>query len=188
MSLPASDLSNANNGNFDLVVATTQNSINATMKEYLNALTPDPTYILFMYAPNDPNGDGPPIQVSYETLVKACNGTDPFTVPANAQPTDPALQNLNQGGFVAGIKLIPGIPANYTDLAGLPNIITLQQDSTTVIYNMLCADIQTREMSTNRRGQPIWKVVLRRRSQSPGRYPETHRSQLPHRPIAQCFD
>lgn len=89
MSASQSQLSAARYG-YDFVVATTQASINATMKQFLSALT-EPVVTLCYCADNAGN----PVPLPYDELVKKANGSDPFAVPANADPTSNSdLKNL----------------------------------------------------------------------------------------------
>jgi hypothetical protein len=99
MSASQSQLSAAKYG-YDFVVATTQASINATMKEFLAGLT-EPVVTVCYVA--DQHGN--PVEIPYDELVSNANKTDPFTLPANADPaTDPGLKNLMGARFMMAFQ------------------------------------------------------------------------------------
>lgn len=130
-----SDLSNAHYG-YDFVVATTQESLNATMKEYLyNTGFP----VVRMYWNQD--SDGNPVPVSYEDLMMQTNGTDPLKVAGwnTGDPVNPDITNINNSNFYFAFEAAIGIPANVLP-QNIPDIITLQQGTESVKFNLLCAE------------------------------------------------
>lgn len=134
MSANQSHLSDPHYG-YDFVVATTQGSINATMKNYLYNTSFTPVQ---MYWNQDDNGN--PVAVDREDLLKQTNGTDPLLVP-NWQSTDaitPDITNLNNSNFYFAFEASLGIPANMAPDA-IPDIVTLQEGTQAVAYTMLCA-------------------------------------------------
>lgn len=134
MSVNQSNLTNAHYG-YDFVVATTQESINATMKEYLyNTIFP----VVKMYWNQD--NDGNPVPVSYDDLMKQTNGTDPLTVASwnTGDPMSQDIQNINNSDFYFAFEASIGIPPNVPPL-NIPDIITLQPASQSVIFSLLCA-------------------------------------------------
>jgi hypothetical protein len=147
MSANQSNLSNAHYG-YDFVVATTQESINATMKEYLyNSVFPT----VKMYWNQDANGN--PIAVSYEDLMVQTKGTDPLKV-ANWKTGDPMNQditNINQSKFYFAFEAAIGIPANILP-QNIPDIITLQNASQSVIFNLICAQFTVVTCNFGRQG------------------------------------
>src|SRR5215212_10864212 len=105
MSVNQSNLSASQYG-YGLVVATTQGSLNATMKEFLSTGT-EPEVVICYVA--DEKGD--PTQISYESLKQQANGSDPFTIPDDADPTtNPDIANLFKARFMVGIKAKIGLP------------------------------------------------------------------------------
>jgi hypothetical protein len=130
------------------VVATTQESINATMKEYLyNSVFPT----VKMYWNQDANGN--PIAVSYEDLMVQTKGTDPLKV-ANWKTGDPMNQditNINQSQFYFAFEAAIGIPANILP-QNIPDIITLQNASQSVIFNLICAQFTVVTCNFGRQG------------------------------------
>ncbi|WP_292993125.1 hypothetical protein [Nitrosomonas sp.] len=133
MSANKSELSNAKYG-YDFVVATTQESINGTMKEYLyNSTFP----VVKMYWNQDATGD--PVAVSRDDLLKQTNGTDPLTVPSwnKGDPMTPAITNINNSNFYFAFEAAIGIPSGIAP-QDIPDIITLQAASS-VTFNLICA-------------------------------------------------
>lgn len=135
MSVSESNLSDPHYG-FDLVVAVTQASVNATLKQMLAQLAAPE--VVLCYVLND-NGDLVPI--AYPTLVAEANGTDPFTIPPDVSPKDPRLANLAAVNFVGGVKARLGLPD--MPLADLPPIVTFGAGAgAPVRFNLLCAEFQ----------------------------------------------
>ena len=133
MSATQSNLSASQYG-YDVVVSTTQGSINATLKEFLSAGT-EPVAVICYVADN--NGNPTPIDCA--TLMTNANGSDPFAVPANADPaTDQDLINLFNARFMAGFKAQIGLPAGYAP-TGIPDVVTLGADASSVTYTLLCS-------------------------------------------------
>lgn len=136
MSSSQSDLSNSGYG-FDFVVATTQAAINATMKAFLSAGTTPVVNICYVA---DKNGN--PTQIDYDMLKKNANGSDPFAVPADADPTtDTDLRNLMGARFMVGFRAQIGLPPGYAPTA-IPDIVTLGENGTSVTFNLMCSQFQ----------------------------------------------
>jgi hypothetical protein len=154
-----SDISNmAANGSYlsdpqygyDIVVAATEASINATMQKYLLNMKHDTRYLCFVQTSK--NAD--PRLISYEDLLSKAKGSDPFKIKnAEDSKSNQNIKNLEDAGFVAGVKISPGIPSNYApeSYSTLPKIVELQQDAT-VKYRMMCADITIVELAYDRWG------------------------------------
>ena len=100
-----SDLSSPKYG-YDFVVATTQESINATMKEYLSGVAEPEVIMCYVM-----DTTGNPQVIDYKALVRLANNTDPFSVPNRANPaTDEGVQNLAGAYFMYGIKAKIAMP------------------------------------------------------------------------------
>ncbi|CAG7557988.1 unnamed protein product [Fusarium equiseti] len=140
MSGSASNLSSPQYG-YDVVVAVTQASINATLRQYLSTVQAPVINICYVL---DANGN--PTQIGYEQLMSSSNGTDPFTVPTGADPNGAHVQNLMKARFVAGFKAQLGLP-QVPDGASLPDIVTLTSDISNVQFNMLCSEFVICELS-----------------------------------------
>src|SRR3954471_21987250 len=99
MSVSQSNLSDPHYG-FDLVVAVTQASINATLKQLMAGLAAPEVIVCYVF---DDNNNLVPIP--YQTLVANAKGSDPFRVPDGADPsTDPDLINLAAANFAGAVK------------------------------------------------------------------------------------
>jgi len=134
MSVTQSFLSNSAYG-YDFVVATTQESINATMKLFLSAGTEPVANICYVA-----DAHGNPTQIDYETLKANANGSDPFAVPTGADPTtDQDLKNLIAARFMVGFRAQIGLPPGYAPDA-IPDVVALGQDSSAVIFNLMCSE------------------------------------------------
>ena len=131
--IPPSNISAPQYG-YDFVVATTQASINTTMKKFLSTLS-EPL-VTMCYVADD---SGNPFYKDFDELLKATNGIDPFTVPANISPTSNDINMLTQARFMGGFRAKLGLP-NMTDPSKLPDIVTLGVDTASVTFNMLCSD------------------------------------------------
>src|SRR5713226_6828920 len=105
MSGQKSDLSASKYG-YDLVVATTQDSINATMKEFLDGLDSPDFNACYQFDENDNC-----IPLDYSQVLNATGGTDPFTIPDKS--TDPKVRALDDLGFAFAFRatfgLAPGV-------------------------------------------------------------------------------
>ncbi|WP_204915873.1 hypothetical protein [Microlunatus panaciterrae] len=116
-------------------MATTQASINATMKTFLANLT-EPV-VSICYIADDA---GNPTQIDYDDLVQSANGTDPFAVPADADPdTSQDLKNLIAARFMMGFRAQLGLPPGIPP-AQMPDLVCLGADTSVVGFNLLCAE------------------------------------------------
>ncbi len=147
MSANQSNLSNAHYG-YDFVVATTQESINATIKDYLyNTNFP----VVKMYWNQDNNGN--PVAVSYDDLMKQTNGTDPIKVASwnEGDPINADIKNIDNSNFYFGFEAAIGIPANVLP-QNIPDIIMLQSGSQSVIFSLICAQFTVVTCNFGRHG------------------------------------
>lgn len=120
---------------YDCVVATTQESINATMKLFLSSGTEPVVNICYVA-----DSSGNPIQIDYEQLKTSAKGSDPFTVPNGADPnTNQDLKNLIGARFMVGFRAQIGLPPGYAP-TGLPDIVTLGSDTSAVTFNLMCSE------------------------------------------------
>ncbi len=147
MSANESDLSNAAYG-YDFVVATTQASINATLKQYLyNTTFP----MVQMYWNQDANGN--PVPVSRADLLTQTKGTDPLTVPSwnNGEPKSPDIENISSSNFYFAFEASIGIPSGLQP-QNIPDIITLQPASQSVIFSLICEQFTVVTCNFGRQG------------------------------------
>jgi hypothetical protein len=150
MSASQSNLSDPHYG-YDLVVAVTQASINATLKQLLAGLTAPEVTVCYVY---DENNNLVPID--YQTLLTNAQGSDPFKVPNGANPTnDKDLVNLTNANFAGGVRAMLGLPD--VPLANLPAVATLGTGtSAPVLFNLLCAEFQITGFQYGPRGSTSW--------------------------------
>jgi len=150
MSASQSNLSDPHYG-YDLVVAVTQASINATLKQLLAGLTAPEVTVCYVY---DENNNLVPID--YQTLLANAQGSDPFKVPNGANPSsDKDLVNLSNANFAGGVRAMLGLPD--APLANLPPIATLGAGtSAPVLFNLLCAEFQITGFQYGPRGSTTW--------------------------------
>lgn len=150
MSASQSDLSDPKFG-YDLVVAVTQASIGVTLKEFLAGLTAPEVIACYVY---DANNNLVPID--YATLKANAKGSDPFSVPADADPkTNQDLLNLQAANFAGAFKAQIGLPD--MPLANIPAIATLGNGTNApVLFNLLCAEFQITGFEYGPRGSVTW--------------------------------
>jgi hypothetical protein len=140
--------SNLSDGyNYDVVVSTTQESINAGLIQYLsNTKTSQPyTYLFFLV---DDQGT-PSIQISLPELLEKTGGINPFEIPSGTPTTDPRVLKFQGARMGCAIRLKAGIPPGMlknVDGKGpqivLPApVVTLGSSANNVNFNMYCQDI-----------------------------------------------
>ncbi|GAA1364348.1 hypothetical protein [Streptomyces beijiangensis] len=133
MTAQKSNLSSPKYG-YDFVVATTQASINATMKAFLSGLTQPVVTVCYVA-----DFQGNPVLIDYDQLKKNAHGSDPFTIPANADPnTSQDLRNLVEARFMMGFRAQIGLPPGLAP-GSIPDIVTLGSNTASVTYNLLCS-------------------------------------------------
>ena len=153
----ASNLSSPKYG-YDFVVATTQASINSTMKDFLSTRT-EPTVTVCYIA--DPTGK--PVRIDYTELKKRANNSDPFNVPNGTDVSVNAdLRNLYGARFMMGFRARLGLPRATKPV--LPDIVVLGSDTSGVQFNMLCSEFTVVQLEPgNGWAGPSWTNI----SQSP---------------------
>jgi len=141
MTATQSFLSNSKYG-YDFVVATTQASINATMKAFLAKLKEPVVNICFVA-----DAAGNPVRIDYAALKDRAKGSDPFRVPADAEPaTNTDLQNLQSARFMAGFQAQLGIPKGYRRPTEIPDLVILGSDTAAATFTMPCAEFDIVEL------------------------------------------
>lgn len=162
MSANQSDLSNAHYG-YDVVVATTQKSINATMDEFLSELESPEVIKCYVM---DENGN--PQEIDYNELIQRAKGTDPFNVPKGTATSDQAIQNLSSAFFMYAFKAKIGLPQGYAPLTPngpeLPDIVELGSSASAISFNLMCSEFDIVQASYGPRGIIGWL----NESQQPG--------------------
>ncbi len=150
MSATQSNLSEPKFG-YDLVVAVTQASVNATMKQFLAGLQAPEVVACYVYDASDNL-----VPIEYDELKKQAKGSDPFTVADGAEPnTDQDLINLTAANFAGGFKAAIGLPE--LPLPSLPPIVTLSNGTDApVLFNLLCSEFQIVGFEYGPRGKSSW--------------------------------
>ncbi|KAK2593264.1 hypothetical protein QQS21_009029 [Conoideocrella luteorostrata] len=141
---------------YDVVVAATEASVNATMLKYLLSLKDQHTYLCYVQT----SSDSEPHLIPYADLLSKAQGSDPFKIKDAEDPkTNQDIKNLAEVGFVAGVKISLGVPSNYApgSYSTLPKIVELQRNAT-VKYRMMCADITIVELIYDRWGSK-WRSL-----------------------------
>ncbi|XOF33608.1 MAG: hypothetical protein ACL93V_16695 [Candidatus Electrothrix sp. YB6] len=136
-----SDLSNAKY-KYDLVVGTTADAINASMKMWLYKNAPDAKEV--WYQQEDVGG---PI-----TPMTPIEGVDPFQYQTDEEIPD----SLTDSAFVFAIKAGFGLPKGVTPL-DVPDVIELTSQRQQVNYNMFFNTFSIVTLEWGRRGRYAWK-------------------------------
>ena len=119
---------------YDFVVATTQQSINATLLKFLDSCQEPVAYICFVA-----DSEGKPEQIEYDELKKRAHDTDPFSLPATVDPNSTEFRNLLSARFLTGIRAQLGVP-KVSIPTKVPDVVILGALTSEVQFNMLCSD------------------------------------------------
>ena len=145
MSYTLSNLSDAHYG-YDMVTGVTQTSVNATMMKWLSGYQGS----LFTQAYVYDEKTKLPVLTDYDTLM-ANLGFDPFTVNTLTDSQNTAL--LGQK-FMFAFQIEIGLP-NFP-LDKIPLMIVLNQEGSTVTYNMVCKTFKIIDLQANNYGPSTW--------------------------------
>ncbi len=162
MSINQSDLSASQFG-YDFVVATTLESLNATMFEFIEKASMPEIAKYYWYKDKTNN----PVEVDLNTLKTAAQSNNNPSGTANVDPanvanwdgtgTAPAgINELGGSSFACGFKAEIGIPPGFAlpgtpnpqNLPVLPNMVSFNQTSLSVTFNLYCSNFQV--------FQPAW--------------------------------
>jgi hypothetical protein len=130
---------------YDFVTAVTQNSINAAISDHLDVHNQKTISICYVAE------KGVATLISFEELLKRTNGTDPFTIPEfpeEAKPSEDArIQDLSNASFLRGFRCRLGNPpmtenpmTDPSAVSEVPDFVTLGDDTSNVLFNLLCAE------------------------------------------------
>jgi hypothetical protein len=134
---------------YNVVVATTQASINATMKMFLDNVEQPVVNVTFVA-----DDKGNPVRIDFNDVQKVC---DPFGIPANAQPaSDPNIKKLLSLRFMAGLRARLGIPTSIRNPRKVPDLVVLGGDTSAVTFNLLCSEFELVELSPGGWGGMSW--------------------------------
>ncbi len=152
MSANQSDLSNAHYG-YDMVLATTQASVNATMEEWLSKQTSGPFIQAYVYNPDHPSGQSGATLIDFKELEKEV-GFDPFSIPNGTPTDDPRIKALLDKKFMFAFQVEIGIPD--FPLKDIPPVISFDQEGSYVTYNMVCKTFKVIVIEPALYGQTEW--------------------------------
>ncbi|PYS94497.1 MAG: hypothetical protein DMF64_00540 [Acidobacteria bacterium] len=144
MNARASNLSLPQYG-YDLVVATTQDAVNATTKEFLSAFTGKEFVACYKFV--DEGHQAEPLD--YNEVKRAIGGTDPFTI-RNGDNQNPKLKALDDLGFEFAFRAKMGLPPGLAPTA-IPDVVVLDQGSATVTYQLFFAEFDILVLDERRR-------------------------------------
>jgi len=139
--------SNLSNTGYDYVVAVTQDSINASLEQYLYQGLPEVTLCYTYDANNNP------VATDFATLVANAGNTNPFDVPDGTASSDPRVQNLNNAAFAFAIKARLGVPPKVKNL---PPILALNPGQSNVTYTLMFAEFMATELVFGPRESITW--------------------------------
>lgn len=125
---------------YDLVVATTQDAVNATMMEYLSKISLPATVSAYVYDKVTQS----PVWTDYQALVDKV-GFDPFSIPDGAGD-DERVQTLYNNKFMFAFRAKVGLPRG---LDSYPDIVTLDRGDNAVTYDMYFAEFEVLNLVNN---------------------------------------
>jgi hypothetical protein len=117
------------------VVATTQESINAGLREYLYKVPQEPKVLCFLA---DDSGN-PTKLIELDELKKRTDGIDPFDIKDGTDYSDSRITKLTEQGFEVGLRLKLGLPPGVKpkDLT----IVDLGSSANNVRFNLYCSEL-----------------------------------------------
>jgi hypothetical protein len=142
--------SNLSPTSFDYVVAITQDSLNASLKEYLYGGGLPEVTLCYAY-----NAQGAPEPIDYATFVASASNVDPFSVPDGTAANDQRVQTLNNAGFAFAVRARLGLPPGVAP-ADVPPIIVLKPGQSSVTYTLTFSDFQATVINYGARGAVLW--------------------------------
>ncbi|KAK3380943.1 hypothetical protein B0H63DRAFT_510896 [Podospora didyma] len=116
---------------YDFVIATTQSSINATIKYFLSALKEPMVRYAFVA-----DARGQPVPIDFNELLKRTGGVDPFTVPNGLDASDARVKKLITARYMTGFRAQIGLPGGNDP----GDIVVLGGDTSQVTFNMPCSE------------------------------------------------
>ncbi len=126
---------------YDMVVSVTQESVAATMMQFLDMLELPPFVQAYVYDPNVPPDQDHNTETSFDDL-KAAVGFDPFTIPNRTDTSDPRIQKLQGQKFTFAFKAELGLPDFPLATLKETPVIKFNKEGAYVTYNMLSKDFQ----------------------------------------------
>lgn len=143
---------------YDLVVATTQDAINATTKQFLSAFKGKEFVACYKFV----KGHAPE-PLDYSKVKQAIDGTDPFTIPNGGDEKNPKVQKLGDLDFMFGFRAKLGLPPGLGPTE-IPDVVVLDQGSALVTYQLffeefdiVVLDVRRDEITWTKLSQPSGK-------------------------------
>ncbi|MEA5508779.1 hypothetical protein VB715_03295 [Crocosphaera sp. UHCC 0190] len=135
---------------YDLVVSTTQESINATMKQFLDKFE-GKDFISCYVSQEQSDGTYTDVPGDYDQLSKIA-GMDLFSIPTTNQTAaqKAAADKAYDKYFSFAFKATMGLPD--FPLESIPNVIILDKGSVIVTYNLFFKDFRILNAEPQRRG------------------------------------
>ena len=135
---------------YDLVVSTTQESINATMKQFLDKFE-GKEFISCYVSQEQSDGTYTDVPGDYNQLSQIA-GMDLFSIPTTNQTPDQkaAADKAYDNNFSFAFKATMGLPD--FPLESIPNVIILDKGSVLVTYNLFFKDFKILNAEPQRRG------------------------------------
>ena len=128
-----SDLTSKQYG-YDMVVAVTQASVNATMKEWLLKAKTKQFILGYKFNPDAPDPNNPFYPIDDWAAFVSKLGFDPFTLPNNTKESDPKMAALKNEYFAFAFKAQIGLPDPSDKI---PAVITFNKEGSYVTYKMV---------------------------------------------------
>ena len=154
MSANQSNLSGSRYG-YDMVVATTQAAIDATMKEWLSKHSGGPFTQAYLFDPTMTFTNSGPALTDFERLKEEM-GFDPFSIPDQTAVTDQRIAKLLEKKFMFAFQIEIGLPDFPLDK--IPPVIELNKEGSNVTYNMVCKTFKIIAIEAPLYGTPAWRV------------------------------
>lgn len=158
MSADQSFLSDRKYG-YDMVVATTQASVNATMMEWLDKLESRPFIQAYLE-----KGGAVPEPADFEKL-KQDIGANPLDIPAGTPASDQRIARLLQArfssAFIADIGFPDDLPSPY------PAVIEFKKEGALVTFNLVCRTFRLVALSQAPGKDPQWVNMTQDDSSAP---------------------
>lgn len=142
---------------YDMVVATTEEAINATIKQYL--LNYEGKEFIACYIQPDPR-KAEFQQIDYDKVVKIA-GMDPFSIPDTEfqnKEQEEAAQRLFDAMFAFAFKADMGLPEGYP-IENIPDIVLFNKIGAEVGYNLFFKNMTLLNIAVLRGGFFDWQNV-----------------------------
>ncbi|MFA0963553.1 hypothetical protein AB9P05_17245 [Roseivirga sp. BDSF3-8] len=152
MSASNSNLSNPKYS-FDMVVAATQASVNATMEEWLSRHHGKPYSQAYVYNPTPSQGASNVAPIGFDKLQETV-GFDPFDIPNGTATTDERIQKLMEQKFMFAFQVEVGLPD--FPLSDIPPVISFNKEGSYVTYNMVCGTFKIIALQAGLYNQSTW--------------------------------